>query len=95
MTFTNTPKKPNEFDDAKLATLTEPITISVRKEVAGRQLPLSLPVKPGEEVSGKGWTQDEVRQVDVFVSEWDGGGKYLYQAMGANGQVMEWEKVLQ
>ena len=85
-------KQPIGFDAARLAKLTEPVTVTVRKEVAGQKMPIVLPTKPGENVGGKGWTKDETSQLDQFISKkWCGGGKYFYQVLGANGEQMKWE----
>lgn len=80
------------FDDAKLQKLSEPITVHVNKIIAGRGSPISLPLKPGESVSGKGWTHDDVRQLETFLcQEWSGGGQYSIVATGDNGEQMKWE----
>ncbi|KKK80953.1 hypothetical protein LCGC14_2818320, partial [marine sediment metagenome] len=87
-----TKKTPSEFDDAQLQTLTEPITVSVLKIVSGRPQPITLPNKPGEAISGKGWSADDVRQLDSFIStQWCGGGSYKYTTTGENGEQMKWE----
>jgi len=88
------PRKKQEigFDDAKLKKLAEPITVHVNKIIAGRGSPISLPLKPGESVSGKGWSHDDVRQLETFLcQDWAGGGQYSIVATGDNGEQMKWE----
>lgn len=80
------------FDDAKLAELTEPITVTVHKVLNGRPCPIVLPPKPEWDVPGKGWSQDEVRQLENFiVTAWSGGGQYHFAATGDNGQQIRWQ----
>jgi hypothetical protein len=84
--------KSREFDENKLASLTEPISVYLERHTGGRKQPIDLPVKPGEEYPGKGWSQDEVRQIPQWVvKEWSGGGLYTCKATGANGETMEWD----
>jgi hypothetical protein len=79
------------FNDAKLADLTEPITVTVHKIMNGRPCPITLPVKPEEDIPGKGWTFDEVKQLDqVLVELISGGGEYHNTATGDNGAQMRW-----
>jgi ribosomal protein S10 len=79
------------FNDAKLADLSEPITVTVHKLMNGRPCPITLPVKPNEDIPGKGWTADEVRQLDQFLVEHlSGGGEYHNTATGENGTQLRW-----
>lgn len=84
--------KPKEFDEAILQTLTEPITVTLRKIVAGKPSPIELPPGPGEQIGGRGYSADMVRTLPSFISqEWSGGGMYDCTATGANGEQMKWE----
>lgn len=84
--------KPKEFDEAVLQTLTEPITVTLRKIVAGKPSPIELPPGPGESIGGRGFSADMVRSLPSFVSkEWSGGGMYDCTATGQNGEQMKWE----
>lgn len=84
--------KPKEFDEAVLQTLVEPITVTLRKIVAGKPSPIELPAGPGEEIGGRGYSADMVRSLPSFISnEWTGGGMYDCTATGANGEQMKWE----
>jgi len=85
-------KRPVEFDDAKLQTLTEPITLNVEKVVNGRPNPVEFPVKPGETVSGKGWSADDVRQVALYLKQqYPDGGLFRGLATGDNHEQMQFE----
>jgi hypothetical protein len=88
-----TRKRPEvtEFDDARLEQLSEPITMSVWRFINGQPTPITLPVKPGEEVAGKGWSRDDVRKIHEFLPmQWTGGGQYKIQATGTNGEQLKW-----
>lgn len=85
-------KKPKEFDEAVLQTLSEPITVTLRKMVAGKGSPIELPPGPGETIGGRGYSADMVRELPSFISnEWSGGGMYDCVATGSNGEQMKWE----
>lgn len=84
--------KTKEFDEAILQTLTEPITVTLRKIVAGKPSPIEIPPGPGEAIGGRGYSADMVRSLPSFISqEWSGGGMYDCAATGANGEQMKWE----
>lgn len=84
------PKK--EFSESTLLTLQEPITVNLRKIMGGRPSPIDLPPGPGEEIGGRGYTQDMVRSLPSFISnEWSGGGMYDCTATGSNSEEMHWE----
>lgn len=83
---------PFEFDNQKLAKLSEPITVTAHRLANGAKEPILLPIKPEESVPGKGWSADDVRQMDSFMADkWTGAGHYEYSAVGANGEVMKWK----
>lgn len=85
-------KKAKEFDEAVLQSMTEPISVSLWKIVAGKKSPIELPPGPGETIGGQGFTQNMLRQFSAFVSnQWSGGGMYDCAATGANGEQMKWE----
>jgi hypothetical protein len=85
-------KAPKEFDENKLQSLTEPISIHVTRQTGGRQQPIDLPIKPNEQYPGQGWSADDVRQLPQFLATaWTGGGLYSCKATGANGETMDWE----
>ena len=84
--------KPKEFDEAVLQTLSEPITVTLAKIVAGKASPIEIPPGPGETIGGRGYTSDMVRSLPSFISnEWTGGGMYDCTATGANSEQMKWE----
>lgn len=92
MTAAAKKKAPKEFDHTKLAALTEPIMLYVSRMVGNKQQPIDLPVRPGENYPGKGWTQEDILQLPSFLAtKWSGGGLYNCKATGDNGESMEWD----
>jgi hypothetical protein len=87
------PKKPAlEFDNQKLEKLQEPITVTVYRLAGGNRELVVLPTRPEESVPGKGFTRDDVRQLEQFLAEkWTGAGNYECAATGANGEPMKWK----
>lgn len=80
------------FDEAGLADLSEPLTVTVHKMIGSKPCPLQLPVKSGEDVPGRGLTKDEVRTIDHMIANvWAGGGEYLISASGDNGAKYRWK----
>jgi hypothetical protein len=87
-------KKPKEeYDEARLSTLTEPITMRVDRLENGSKEPVILPIKPGEAVPGKGFEADDVRRIEEAIStKLCGHGHYVFAATGSNGETMRWER---
>jgi hypothetical protein len=51
-----------------------------------------LPPKPEESVGGRGWTKDDVHQLEEFLgNKWGGAGAYEVTVMGSNGESMKWK----
>lgn len=82
---------PGEYDDAKLEALTEPLRVVVEKMVAGRPQPFNLPVRPGQETSGAGWTKDDVRHLQEFLPGKLGTGIVNVKVTDVNNQAMRWQ----
>ncbi len=68
---------PRTFDDAKLSTMVEPLTVRVDKIKGSTRMPIPLPEGDSGETPGTEWTKDAVRGLEQFlVSQWSGGGLY-------------------
>jgi len=79
------------FDEAKLAELEEPISVTVHKDQQGLPMPVTLPMRPGTEGAGMGYSRNDVRDLNEFLpNDWSGGGRYTIKALGDNGVEMKW-----
>lgn len=68
---------PRSFDDAKLQTMVEPLTVRIDRLTQNKRQPIPVwPSDSGQE-NGAGFTKDEVRRLDTFlVTQWAGGGLF-------------------
>jgi hypothetical protein len=86
------PQKKAEYDEAKLAQMTPPLTVTVEKIVAGRKQPIELPIKPGENIAGQGWSADDVRELPTFLGRKAvGAGIVAIKVTDVNNVGMQWE----
>lgn len=68
---------PRQFDDAKLQAMMEPLTVRIDRLSGGKRTPMGCwPSASGEE-GGKGFTKDEIRDLETtLITQWSGGGLY-------------------
>jgi len=66
------------FDDAKLASMVEPLTVRVEKLKGSTRTPIPLPSsEDSEDPPGTNWAKEDVRKLENFlVTDWSGGGLY-------------------
>jgi hypothetical protein len=84
-------KDPLRFDNAKLQSMQEPISVRVEKIRGGSaRMPIELPPK-GDFPSGTNWTRDEVLKLETFVLDWAGGGVYDFKVTDSVGLTMAWQ----
>jgi hypothetical protein len=68
---------PRTFDDAKLTSMIEPLTVRVEKIKGSTRTPIPLQEGENGEPAGTEWTKDNVRGIEQFlVASWSGGGLY-------------------
>jgi hypothetical protein len=85
-------KAASEYDEAKLESMTEPLTMTIEKMIAGRPQPVELPIKPGESIAGVGWTKNDVRELPTFLGrKGTGSGLVKIKVTDVNQVVMKWE----
>lgn len=86
------PKQAAEYDEAKLAQMTPPLTVNIEKIVAGRSQPIELPIKPGETIAGNGWSADDIRELPTFLGRKAvGAGIVRIKVTDVNNVQMKWE----
>lgn len=93
MTVTKPATVPKTFDEVKLQSMQEPLTVRVEKVKLGRRHQIPLPESeeaPGQ-AGGVGYDIPAVRALEQYlVTEWSGGGDYVISVIDATGQKMEW-----
>lgn len=68
---------PKAFDDAKLDSMTEPLTVRVERIKQGHRTPIPMPDPEDGGIPGTGMTKDNIRTLEQFlVTSWVGGGLY-------------------
>jgi hypothetical protein len=91
---TPTKKTPLEFDQAKLQAMQEPITVRVQKKRGNSPMTIEVPGKGDGAAPGTNWSREEVLSLENWLlTEWSGGGYYVFAITDANGQTMKWESV--
>ena len=89
------PKAPRTFDDSKLASMLEPLTIRVEKRKGNTRTPIPLPDGEGDDAkNGSGWAKDDLRNFEQWlVTEWAGGGFYEITVTDSTSPpiTMKWE----
>lgn len=91
-------EKEQRFDQVKLQSMHEPLTVRVEKMRGNVRQPIELPPKGSEQTGfsppGTGWTRDEVLQLENFIlTKWSGGGYYEFTVTDAKGERMTWQGV--
>lgn len=85
--------RPKQFDTAKFETMVEPFTIRIEKIKGTMKMFIPLPQPEDGTAPGTGWAKDQIRDVERWlVSEWAGGGHYLFAITDSSSppQAMEW-----
>lgn len=69
---------PRSFDEAKLATMVEPLNVRVERIKGTTRSPIPLPATEGSDrPPGTEWSKDDVRTIEEWlVTKWSGGGLY-------------------
>jgi len=90
-------KKEMGFDQAKLMSLQEPLSVRVVRLSGSAEQPIELPAKTinGEQAApGTNWSRDEVLKLENWLlTEWSGGGYYRFAVTDAKGATLNWESV--
>jgi hypothetical protein len=87
-------KTPLEFDQGKLQRMQEPITVRVQKKRGNSPMSIEVPGKGDGAAPGTNWSREEVLALENWLlTEWSGGGYYVFSITDANGESMKWESV--
>jgi hypothetical protein len=79
------------FDDAKLQSMVEPLTVRVERLKGGTTSPVPLPEPEDGSAPGTNYDKDTVRKLENWlVTEWSGGGMYEITVTDSQGSVMKW-----
>ncbi len=85
---------PKVFDEAKLAAMSEPLTVKIDKLKGNTRMPITLPDHEDGSSGMTGWTSDDVRKIDNWlVTEWSGGGLYEVTVTDSSNPslIMKWQ----
>lgn len=94
-------QNPRTYDEAKLASMTEPLSVRVERIKGNSRTPIPLP-QPSEDDGGEsktatsvtGYSKEEIRQLEQWlVTNWTGGGYYeitVTDSTQPNAIVMKW-----
>lgn len=90
---------PRSFDDAKLSSMTEPLSIRIERLKGSTRHPIPVPTSEEEEANGKPggtmWSISDVKGLETWlVTQWAGGGLYevtITDSGQPNAQVMKWQ----
>jgi hypothetical protein len=88
------PQGARTFDDAKLGSMTEPLTVRIEKRKGSTRTPIPMPPSDDGRPPGTGLTQEDVRGLEQWlVNEWAGGGYYEVTVTDSSTPaiVMKWE----
>lgn len=83
-----------EFDDAKLMSMQEPLSVRVERMKDGKRSNIPLWESANGQPNGQGWTKDEVRDLEQRLVTWSGGGYYRLSVTDSTADtpiVMKWE----
>jgi len=91
-------EKEQRFDQVKLQSMHEPLSVRVEKMRGNVRQPIELPAKGSEQNGfsppGTNWTRDEVLQLENFIlTKWAGGGYYEFTVTDAKNESMRWQGV--
>jgi len=91
-------EKEQRFDQVKLQSMHEPLSVRVEKMRGNVRQPIELPAKGSEQQGfsppGTNWTRDEVLQLENFIlTKWAGGGYYEFTVTDAKNETMRWQGV--
>lgn len=84
---------PRTFDEAKLVSMVEPLTINIVEIIGSAASPIQIPEGEDGQPGGVNWDKDGVRRIEQWlVSQWSGGGMYEITVTDSASppQVMKW-----
>lgn len=85
--------QPTPFDQARLQTLTEPLTMRIERVKGNAYQVMPLPVRDGYAAPGQGFSQEEVMGIEQWTVGTFGGGTYKFTATDSAGEQMTWTQI--